>query len=220
MMTSADDQARELPGSLAQADEQAVARLLGPLLADDAQAVARLHRRLAEAAARDGILDVAYRLVDTPVGSLLVAATQQGLARVAYPGQGHDAALEQLAEAVSPRILAAPARLDAAARELDEYFAGQRRTFDLPLDLRLSKGFRRLVLSQLPRIPYGQTESYMQVAAAAGSPRAVRAAGTACATNPVPIVLPCHRVVRSDGSLSGYAGGPEARRALLALEAA
>lgn len=220
MMTSADNQVPDLPGPLAQADEQAAARLLGPLLVNDEQAAARLHARLAAEAARDGILDVAYRVADTPVGSLLLAATEQGLIRVAYPGQGHEAALEQLAQAVSPRILAAPARLDAVARQLEEYFAGERRVFELPLDLRLSAGFRRLVLSHLPRIPYGHTESYAQVATAAGSPRAVRAAGTACATNPLPIVVPCHRVVRSDGSVGRYAGGAQAKRTLLALEAA
>jgi methylated-DNA-[protein]-cysteine S-methyltransferase len=200
-------------------DDQA-RRLLGPLLETDEQAAARLHARLVTAAARDGILDVAYRVVDTPVGPLLLAATEQGLIRVAYPVQGHDAALEQLARMVSPRILAAPERLDAAARQLEEYFARQRRVFELPLDLRLSAGFRRLVLSHLPLIPYGRTESYAQVAAAAGSPRAWRAAGTACATNPLPIVVPCHRAVRSDGSAGLYAGGPEAKLTLLTLEAA
>jgi methylated-DNA-[protein]-cysteine S-methyltransferase len=203
MMTSADDQAREL---------------LRPLLDTGDQAAARLQARLVAAAAREGVLDVAYRLVDTPVGSLLLAATEQGLVRVAYQVQGHDAALAQLAAAVSPRILAAPARLDPAARQLEEYFAGRRTAFDLPLDLRLCTGFRRLVLSHLPQIPYGRTESYTQVATAAGSPRAVRAAGTACATNPLPIVLPCHRVLRLDGSVGRYAGGREAKRTLLALE--
>src|SRR5690606_33051107 len=110
------------------------------------------------------------------------------------------------------------ARLDGAARELDEYFEGRRRSFDLPLDLRLSTGFRREVVNHLPSIGYGRTESYAQVAAAAGHPRAVRAVGSACATNPLPVVVPCHRVVRSDGTLGGYLGGPEAKTALLALE--
>jgi methylated-DNA-[protein]-cysteine S-methyltransferase len=203
-MTDSDEQARQL---------------LAPLLDAGEPDVARLHARLAAAAARDGVLDVAYRVTDTPVGSLLLAATEQGLVRVAYPAQGHDAALEQLARVISPRILAAPGRLDTAARQLEEYFAGRRRVFDLPVDLRLSAGFRRLVLAYLPRIPYGQTESYAQVAVGAGSPRAVRAAGTACATNPLPIVVPCHRVIRSDGSTGQYAGGPQAKRTLLALEA-
>ncbi len=194
--------------------------LFGPLPVQDEQAAARLHARLAAAAAADGILDVAYRTVDTPLGTLLLAATEEGLVRVAYPSQGHDAALEQLAELVSPRILNAPGRLDAVARQLDEYFSRRRRAFDVPVDLRLSKGFRCSVLTHLLQIPYGATESYAQVAAATGRPRAVRAAGTACATNPVPIVVPCHRVVRSDGSPGGYAGGPDAKRSLLTLEAA
>lgn len=195
-------------------------QLFGTLPVEGEQVSARLHARLAAAAAADGILDVAYRTVDTPLGTLLLAATEQGLVRVAYASQGHDAALAQLAELVSPRILNAPGRLDAVTRQLGEYFGHQRQVFDVPLDLRLSAGFRRSVLAHLRQIPYGATESYAQVAAAAGSPRAVRAAGTACATNPVPIVVPCHRVVRSDGSSGGYAGGPAAKQALLTLEAA
>jgi methylated-DNA-[protein]-cysteine S-methyltransferase len=192
--------------------------LFGSLPAEDSELITRLHKRLAEAAAADGILDVAYRTVDSPVGPLLVAATSEGLVRVAYQNQGHDAALAQLAVLVSPRILNAPARLDPVARQLAEYFDHRRRMFDVALDMRLSKGFRRAVLTHLREIPYGVTESYTQVAAAAGSPRAVRAVGSACATNPVPIVVPCHRVVRADGSFGGYAGGPEAKHALLTLE--
>jgi len=203
------------------ADMEPEARqLFGTLPAEDEQVSSRLHARLAAAAAADGILDVAYRTVDTPLGTLLLAATEQGLVRVAYPSQGHDAALAQLAELVSPRILSAPGRLDGVTRQLDEYFAHRRRVFDLQLDLRLARGFRRSVLGYLLEIPYGITESYAQVAAATGSPRAVRAVGTACAANPVPIVVPCHRVVRSDGSFGGYAGGPAAKQALLTLEAA
>ena len=179
-----------------------------------------LRERLADAAAREGILDVAYRTMDSPVGSLLLAATDAGLVRVAFEVQGHDAVLASLAAAVSPRVLRAPRRLDDVAREIDEYFARRRRTFDVPLDLRLARGFRREVLAHLPEIAYGRTESYSDVAAAAGSPRAVRAVGTACALNPVPIVVPCHRVVRSDGSMGQYAGGPGAKRALLDLETA
>ena len=193
--------------------------LFAPLAAQD-DTMSRLHQRLAADADRDGILDVAYRTLDTPVGPLLLAATERGLVRVAFAVQDHDAALAQLATEVSPRVLAAPARLDQTARELDEYFAGRRDRFTLPLDLRLAKGFRRAVLEHLPEIRYGGTESYAQVAAAAGSPRAVRAVGTACALNPVPVVVPCHRVVRSDGSMGGYAGGPAAKRTLLTLEAA
>ncbi len=177
-----------------------------------------LHDRLVAAAQADGVLDVAYRTLDTPVGTLLLAATEQGLVRVAYDVEGHEAVLELLASRVSPRVLAAPGRLDPVARELDEYFAGSRRAFDVPLDRRLSSGFRAEVLRHLPEIDYGHTESYAQVAAAAGNARAVRAVGSACATNPLPVVVPCHRVVRSDGSLGGYAGGPAAKRTLLTLE--
>ncbi len=205
MMAMSEPEARRLFGSLAEAEEPALARL---------------HARLVAAAAGQGILDVAYRMLDTPVGTLLLAATGQGLVRVAYPCQGHEAALAQLAEVVSPRVLHAPGRLDTVARQLDEYFARRRREFDVPLDLRLPAGFRHGVLAHLPQIPYGGTESYAQVAAAMRNPGAVRAVGTACAANPVPIVLPCHRVVRSDGSSGGYAGGPQAKRALLELEAA
>jgi methylated-DNA-[protein]-cysteine S-methyltransferase len=195
-------------------------RLFVALPTQDAPAMARLHERLADQAQREGVLDVAYRTLDTPVGRLLLAATGQGLVKVAYAVQDHDAVLVQLADSISPRILNAPGRLDETSRQLEEYFAGRRTRFDLALDWRLSKGFRREVLTHLRDIGYGHTESYAQVAAAAGSPRAVRAAGTACATNPLPLVVPCHRVVRSDGSAGGYAGGPDAKRALLALEAA
>ena len=185
----------------------------------DEAADARLRERLAAAAERDGLLDVAYRTVDSPIGGLLLAATEEGLLRVAFEREDQDAVLAALAEAVSPRILAAPARLDPVARQLDEYFTRRRRTFDVPLDFRLAKGFRRAVLSHLVVIPYGRTESYAEVAAASGSPRAVRAVGTACATNPLPLVVPCHRVVRSDGTSGNYRGGEDAKRDLLALEA-
>lgn len=186
----------------------------------DPEQLSRLHTALERAANRDGVLDVAYRTIDTPVGSLLIAATERGIVRVAYAIEDHDAVLESLAERVSPRILRAPGRLDAAAGELDEYFAGRRTSFDLPLDLSLSKGFRREVLEHLRAIAYGRTETYTEVAVAAGSPRAVRAVGSACATNPLPVIVPCHRVLRSDGSLGGYLGGLDAKRALLDLEAA
>ncbi|WP_051113939.1 methylated-DNA--[protein]-cysteine S-methyltransferase [Actinopolymorpha alba] len=201
-------------------NESEARHLFGPLFEIEEQTAERLHARLASMADREGLLDVAYRTVDTPVGTLLLAATERGLVRVAYPNQDHDAALAQLAELVSARVLHAPARLDAVARQLEEYFAHRRRVFDVPVDLRLSRGFRQAVLAHLPHIPYGATESYTQVAAAAGSPRAVRAVGTACATNPVPIVVPCHRVVRADGSYGGYAGGAAVKQALLTLEAA
>ena len=187
---------------------------------DNPAQLSRLRERLATAAQQDGVLDVAYRVIDSPVGPLLLAATDQGLIRVAFALEGHDAVLQILADKVSPRILSAPGRLDAAARELDEYFAGRRHAFDLPLDWRLSAGFRRTVLNHLPEIGYGHTASYSAVAQLAGNPRAVRAVGTACATNPLPLVVPCHRVVRADGSMGGYRGGPEAKRTLLTLEEA
>jgi methylated-DNA-[protein]-cysteine S-methyltransferase len=186
----------------------------------DAVTIERLRTVLATRADRAGLLDVGYRVVDSPLGPLLLAATSGGLVRVGFDGEGHDAVLAALADRVSPRVLRAPARLDRAARQLDEYFAGRRRTFDLSVDLRLAHGFRRGVLEHLRSIPYGGTESYATVARAVGSPRAVRAAGSACASNPVPVVVPCHRVVRSDGSIGGYRGGSDAKRLLLALEAA
>lgn len=179
----------------------------------------RLHQRLVEAANAAGLLDVAYRTIDTPVGTLLLAATQKGLVRVAYASQDHDLVLDGLARDVSPRILRAPARLDRVAREIEEYFAGRRRAFDVSLDLQLSHGFRRTVLSHLPEIGYGKTASYAAVAKASGNPKAVRAVGSACASNPLPVVVPCHRVVRSDGSIGQYVGGVEAKEALLTLEA-
>ena len=196
------------------------ARLFDALTAADEEANARLHARLVAAAERDGVLDVAYRTIATPIGELLLAGTERGLVRVAFPRQGHDEVLASLAQTVSPRILRAPGRLDQASRQLDEYFDGRRTVFDLPLDFRLATGFRREVLAHLPAIPYGRTESYAQVAAATGSPKAVRAVGTACARNPLPVVVPCHRVVRSDGTAGGYAGGPDAKRVLLTLESA
>jgi methylated-DNA-[protein]-cysteine S-methyltransferase len=187
----------------------------------DADRLMALHARLAAAAERDGVLDVAYRTIDSPVGTLLLAATDQGLVRVAYESENHDAVLQTLAERISPRVLAAADRMDLAARELDEYFAGRRRSFDLPLDWRLATGFRRTVLGTLATdIGYGHTASYSAVAALAGNPKAVRAAASACATNPLPVVVPCHRVVRSDGSLGGYLGGVAAKQALLTLEGA
>jgi methylated-DNA-[protein]-cysteine S-methyltransferase len=182
--------------------------------------LARLDHRLEQRATDAGLLDVAFRTIDSPVGPLLLAATPLGLVRVAYQREGHDAVLQALASKISPRILAAPRRLDEAARQVEEYFAGRRTTFDIALDLRLSAGFRRTVLGHLAAISYGHTESYAEVAAATGHPGAVRAVGSACATNPLPVVVPCHRVVRSDGSLGGYLGGLEVKRTLLELEAA
>jgi methylated-DNA-[protein]-cysteine S-methyltransferase len=185
----------------------------------DDDTMARLHARLARSAEDDHLLDVSYRTLDTPVGALLLAATERGLVRVAFDIEGHDAVLAMLAARLSPRILQAPKRLDPVAQELDEYFAGTRRAFDVPLDLRMAHGFRLEVIKHLSEIGYGRTESYTEVATAAGSPRAVRAAGTACATNPLPVVVPCHRVVRSDGTLGSYRGGIPAKQILIDLEA-
>jgi methylated-DNA-[protein]-cysteine S-methyltransferase len=186
----------------------------------DPGTLTRLRHQLGLAAEAEGLLDVAFTTVDSPVGTLLLAATPQGLVRVAYAIEDHDRVLDTLSRQISPRVLRAPKRLDVAARELEEYFGGQRRSFDLPLDLSLSRGFRLLVQQNLPSIGYGQTRSYRQVAELVGNPKAVRAVGTACATNPLPVVLPCHRVLRSDGTPGGYAGGPAAKTTLLNLEAA
>jgi methylated-DNA-[protein]-cysteine S-methyltransferase len=194
--------------------------LFAALPEHDEAAMDRLRVRLAAEAHDAGLLDIAYRTLDTPVGALLLAATGKGLVKVAFAVQDHSAVLRQLSDTISPRLLRSPARLDEVSRQLDEYFAGRRRQFDVPLDWRLSKGFRREVLAHLPDIGYGRTASYAQVAAASGSPRAVRAVGTACATNPLPLVVPCHRVVRSDGSMGQYAGGTDAKHLLLDLETA
>ena len=191
-----------------------------PASAPEPGTLARLHRQLEEASEREGLLDVAYRIVDSPVGRLLLAATPRGLVRVAYDAEDHDRVLETLAGKLSPRVLRAPKRLDVAARELEEYFAGRRRAFDLPPDLSLSHGFRLLVQQNLPSIGYGQTRSYGQVAELVGNPKAVRAVGTACAANPLPVVVPCHRVLKADGTPGGYVGGPAAKLTLLNLEAA
>lgn len=185
----------------------------------DAPTLARLHRRLEHAAQDADLLDVAYRTLDTAIGRLLLASTPLGLVRVAFLS-GDEDVLATLAQRISPRILHAPARLDVAATEIEEYLAGRRTEFDLPLDLRLAEGFRRQVIEHLREIGYGRRESYATVAAAVGSPKAVRAVGSACARNPLPLVIPCHRVVRTDGSFGQYAGGMAAKATLLELEAA
>ncbi len=179
-----------------------------------------LHDRLVERASATGSLDLRYHVVDSPVGRLLLAATEVGLTRLAFESEDHDAVLDALATRIGSRILRDDKRFDVLARELDDYFGGRRHSFDIPVDLRLAHGFRLDVLRHLRDIPYGHTESYAQVAASAGNPRAVRAVGSACATNPLPIVVPCHRVVRSDGGLGGYLGGTAAKRLLLDVEAA
>jgi methylated-DNA-[protein]-cysteine S-methyltransferase len=193
------------------------AELFGSPPGDDE--MASLYARLAAQADEDGLLDVAYRTLDTPVGTLLLAATSSGLVRIAYEREGLDAVLRSLAGKISPRILETRQRFDEVARQLEEYFDGRRTSFDVPIDLRLSSGFRRSVLSYLPAIGYGETASYRSVAAAVHNPKAVRAVGTACATNPLPVIIPCHRVIRSDGQLGAYLGGPEIKHQLLDMEA-
>jgi len=173
---------------------------------------------LAERASDEGLLDVAYTTADSPFGPLLLAATPRGLVRVGLPSQDASGLLADLAARVSPRVLEAAPRLDAARRQLDLYFEGKLTDFDLPLDWQLSKDFRRRVLRAIARIPYGQTRSYTQMAISAGNERAVRAAGTACGSNPIPLVVPCHRVLRSGGALGGYGGGLPMKEALLRLE--
>jgi methylated-DNA-[protein]-cysteine S-methyltransferase len=166
-----------------------------------------------------GLIDVSYARHDSPLGELLLASTDRGLARVAYLDGDADLVLAELAERLSPRVLRAPAQLDGARRELEEFFAGRRRHFELALDLRLAAAdFRRRVLRATAQIPYGSVSTYKQVAEAAGSPRAFRAAGTALGHNPLPIVIPCHRVLHSGGGLGGYTGGVERKRTLLAIE--
>ena len=191
---------------------------LGRAEPSDAE-LGRLKAGLAAKAENAGLLDVAYRTLDTPVGELLLAATPAGLVRVAYEREDFDKALDVLAARISARVLQAPRRLDTAARQLEEYFTGRRRLFELPVDLSLASGFRRSVLGYLPQIGYGHTSSYGAVAAALDHPRAARAVGTACATNPLPLVIPCHRVVRSDGQIGAYLAGAETKERLLELEA-
>lgn len=202
--------------STPETDHTALLADLAPTAAD----LTGLHRLLELRAEQEGLLDVAYRTVDSPVGALLLAATPTGLVRIAFAREDFDTVLESLATDLTPRVLQAPARLDDAARQLEEYFVGTRTTFDLPLDRALSHGFRGQVQAYLPQIPYGSTESYGEVAAHVGNPRAVRAVGSACATNPIPLVVPCHRVLRSDGSHGGYRGGETAKTLLLDLERA
>jgi methylated-DNA-[protein]-cysteine S-methyltransferase len=174
--------------------------------------------RLRARAAEEGLLDVAYTSMDSPFGPLLLAQTSRGLVRVGLPNQDSDELLVDLADRVSPRVLEAPAELDAVRRELDLYFEGKLDHFDLPLDWRLSGGFRQRVLRAINRIPYGQTRSYTEMARKAGNERAVRAAGSACGSNPIPLVVPCHRVLRTGGALGGYGGGLPMKQALLELE--
>lgn len=183
-------------------------------------AIEQLKVRTTRRAERERLLDVAYTVVDSPVGELVMAATPRGVVRVAFGGERLDDVLEELALTVSPRILEAPKRLDPARRELERYFEGRLRRFDVDLDWRLISGFQRRVLRATAAIPYGETMSYGEVAADAGNPRAFRAAGTALGRNPLPPFVPCHRVLRSGGALGGYGGGLDKKRFLLRLEGA
>jgi methylated-DNA-[protein]-cysteine S-methyltransferase len=177
-------------------------------------------------AERDGLIDVAYASIDSPFGELLVARTDRGVVKLALPShrghqQSEDEVLEELAQLVSPRVLESPARLDEERRELEAYFEGERDHFDVPVDWSLSPaGFRSRALHAVARIPYGETRTYGEIAKAAGNARAFRAAGTACGRNPIPLIVPCHRVVQSGGGVGNYGGGPEMKRALLDLEGA
>jgi methylated-DNA-[protein]-cysteine S-methyltransferase len=166
----------------------------------------------------DDVIDVAYAEVDSEIGRLLLVTTRTGLVRLGFPSEDHDALLEDVADRLSPRVVEVPGRLDTVRRELDEYFAGRRHDFDVPLDWSLSKGFRQGVLRAIAAIPYGEVRTYREMATAAGNPAAVRAAGSACGSNPIPLVVPCHRVLRTGGGLGGYGGGLDLKRKLLHLE--
>jgi methylated-DNA-[protein]-cysteine S-methyltransferase len=201
-------------------DEDRVERVLRRAHDDDETAAAAAARRLTRRIADEGLADVSYAPVDSPFGPLLAAATKRGLVKLAFPEEDVDGVLERLARCVSPRIVAAHAQLDPVRRQLDEYFGGRRRGFALPLDWTLVGPFGRRVLGVTAEIPYGGVLSYAEVAAEAGSPRGSRAAGNALGANPVPIVVPCHRVLRSGGALGGYGGGLDRKRFLLTLEGA
>jgi methylated-DNA-[protein]-cysteine S-methyltransferase len=193
--------------------EQALERV-GPVDASAAQ------ERFLRRAIEEGLVDVAYAPVDSPVGELVVAVTPRGLVRLAYEDGRGDAVLSELAARVSPRVIEAPARLDDVRRQLDEYFEGRRHTFDLGLDWTLARGFTRRVLQSTAKVPFGELATYREVASGAGNAAAVRAAGNALGANPMPIVVPCHRVVRTGGAMGGYTGGVERKEYLLSLEGA
>jgi methylated-DNA-[protein]-cysteine S-methyltransferase len=211
------------PGSNADAasepdEEGAVARLVATTNLPEVDMTALLDDMTRQADA-EGLLDVAWAVTDSPIGDLVVAATPSGVVKINFGGE--DEMIDDLARRISPRVLRAPSRLDAVRRELDEYFAGRRQVFEVPLDWRLSKGFRRIALDELARgVHFGHTVSYKQLAEQAGSPKASRAIGSAMATNPIPIIVPCHRVLRTGGDLGGYGGGLDAKRWLLRHEGA
>jgi len=182
---------------------------------------AELLERLAQRAEAEGLLDVAYATVDSPIGPLLVAATPRGVVRLSFPAEGRGAILDQLATRISPRVLEAPARVDAVRRELDRYFEGRLQRFTAKLDWTLTgQGFRHDVLTHTARIPYGHTRTYMEMAARAGNAKAYRAAGNALGSNPIPVIVPCHRVLATGGGLGGYGGGVDVKERLLRLEGA
>ena len=182
------------------------------------QGAAAAAERFTTTALHDDLVDVAFAEVDTPIGPVFVAVSRRGLVRVSFPNEDHDWVVDDLAARVSPRVLEAPARLDDVRRQLDEYFDGRRHRFDLTLDWSLTTGFRRRVLRTTARIPYGSVSTYQQVATRAGNARAARAAGSALGSNPMPIVVPCHRVLRTGGGLGGFGGGLDVKARLLELE--
>jgi methylated-DNA-[protein]-cysteine S-methyltransferase len=184
------------------------------------RAAAEAARRVTARAVTEDLVDVAYAFVDSPFGTFLVASTKKGLVKLAFHPESVEDVLEDLAKRVSPRVLEAPSELDEIRRELDEYFEGSRRDFETPLDWQLIHGFSEKVLRATARIPYGGVSTYRDVAARAGNPRAMRAAGNALGSNPLPIVVPCHRVVRTGGAIGNYGGGTDMKKALLTLEGA
>ena len=181
---------------------------------------AELDLRFRDAAVRAGLLDAGYDVVESPLGPLLVAATDRGLLRISFSGREPEAELEEIARLAGPRVLRAPRSVETAHRELDEYFAGRRRAFDLALDLRGLAPFSVTVLGELAKVPYGNTATYGELAVRSGRPKAARAVGMVMNRNPVPVVLPCHRIVGASGSLVGYGGGLDRKIALLQLEGA
>jgi methylated-DNA-[protein]-cysteine S-methyltransferase len=201
-------------------DERAIGTAIREATSPAGVDLGALGDAIAARAAAEGLVEVAVGRVETPVGTLLAASTERGLVRLSFPRPDREEMIDELAAVIGPRVVELPDRFDRLRRQLEEYFEGRRRQFDLPLDWRLTVGFGRRVLVETARIPYGETRSYAQLAAAAGSPRAYRAAGSALGANPIPIVVPCHRVLRSGGALGGYGGGLAVKRRLLAIEGA
>ncbi len=206
------------PGSLRTAGDELRAGLRMPRLETVETRSRQAASSLSAAAARAGLLDVAYGFADSPFGRLMVAVTPRGLVRLDYPDRHPDESLQELAEEVSPRILEAPEATDDVRRELAEYFDGKRKRFTVRVDLSPVYGFRRKVLERTVQIPFGSVSTYREIATQAGSPRGMRAAGNALGSNHVPIVVPCHRVLRSGGALGGYTGGLDRKITLLQLE--